>query len=180
MCTGNMYRSPAAQYLLNAALGSDSDLEIVSAGIAPSRSGAVAGPMARLLAREGIDVTDFTSRAVTEADVRDAGLVLGMTREHRSYAVTLWPAAVRKTYTLKEFVRLMDRVTQSELDAAAAATPADRLSALTKLAGRKRQPATPEEDDIPDPDAGPSGTTLRAFSEVRDSVARIAARLLAP
>jgi len=180
VCTGNMFRSPAAQYLMNAALGPDSGLEIISAGMTPNRGGAVAPRMADLLAGEGIDVSDFESRPVSEADVRDAGLVLGMTREHRSHSVTLWPAAVRKTYTLKEFARLIDRVSPEELDRAAASTPADRLAALTTLAGHKRMPATPEEDDIPDPDTGPSGTTRQAFTEVKEAVERIAARLLAP
>lgn len=179
VCTGNVYRSPAAQFLLGDRLGPQQGIRIVSAGTRPVVGGEVAAPMARLLAVEGIDVSDFTPRAVDEGFVRDAGLVLGMTREHRAFAVRLSPAAVRRAYTLKEFARLSGRVSDEELNASAGSAPADRLAAMTELAGRKRAPVAPEDDDIADPDSGPPGTTLKAFVEIKDAVERIAARLLA-
>ena len=179
VCTGNMYRSPAAELLLRQRLGPGSGIRLVSAGTRPVPGLGVAAPMARLLAAEGIDLSGFKSRVVDEGSVHDADLVLGMTREHRASAVSLWPGAVRGCFTLKESARLLEHVDDRHLDAVAAPTPADRLAALTELAGRRRTPAAPEADDIPDPDSGPSGTTLRAFTEVKDAVERIAARLLA-
>ena len=172
ICTGNLFRSPAAEYLLRAALGTD--VHVMSGGITPNVGGPVGRSMAHLLEAEGLDVSDFRSRYVSEDDVRGATLVLGLAREHRSHAVALWPAAVKRAYTLKEFARLASRVTAEELQAAAAGdSDSERLAALATLAGRKRTPATPEEDDVPDPASGIPGTTELAFAQIREAVETI-------
>jgi protein-tyrosine phosphatase len=39
--------------------------------------------------------------------LKEADLILPMTRNQRGLVVELWPAAVRRTFTLREFARLL-------------------------------------------------------------------------
>jgi protein-tyrosine phosphatase len=79
-----------------------------------------------------------------------ADLVLAMTRAQRGLVVELRPAAVRRTFTLREFARLLSWVDPSALPAG---TPAERLRAAISLAAaeRGRERRSPDEDDVVDP-----------------------------
>lgn len=48
--------------------------------------------------------------------VTEAALILGLAREHREAAVRLVPSAMRRCFTLKEFVRLAARGTDVARD----------------------------------------------------------------
>ncbi len=104
ICTGNIHRSPTAQHLLAHAFRGE-PISVVSAGTAPALGEPMGGTLAEFLRGEGIDPSGFRARFLTAADVRDADLILGMTRAHRGQAVSLWPGALRRSFTLKEFAR---------------------------------------------------------------------------
>jgi protein-tyrosine-phosphatase len=83
VCTGNIFRSLTAEYALRDALGSASGIVVASAGtedfpyvVRPVVSG-------YLLAR-GLDVRSHRRRTVTAEMLREAGLVIAMSTEHRS------------------------------------------------------------------------------------------------
>ena len=153
VCTGNVCRSPAAERLLAKALGPGSGISVTSAGVGALVGEPIHPPMATLLQEMTVDVDGFAARRVTEAMVRDADVVLPLTREHRGAVVEVWPGAVRRTFTLRELARRAQRVEPDELDAVAGpgASPARRLTALLPLAAARRAQVPPEDDDVIDP-----------------------------
>ncbi|WP_240646114.1 low molecular weight phosphatase family protein [Georgenia sp. SYP-B2076] len=153
VCTGNICRSPAAERLLRSAIGTDRGIAVSSAGTGALVGQPVHEPMAELLHGVGVGTEGFAARRVTQSMVRDADLVLALTRAHRAAAVDLWPAAVRRAFTLREFARLGNRVDGAELEAQAGpgAGPARRLAALVPLAAAHRAQVPAELDDVVDP-----------------------------
>lgn len=174
VCTGNIHRSPAAQFLLAEGFGPHSGIVVASAGTRAVVDAPVGEQVATLLRADGIDAGSFAARRITEPDVRSADLILGMTRAHRGHAATLWPASVRRNYTLKEFARAAERVDPEELSAwAGSDEPRARLLALTELASRNREPAPPEADDIVDPDGQGDDVVEQVYREIREAVLTI-------
>jgi len=163
VCTGNICRSPAAERLLAAGLGAAYRGRDTVGGLAPAieiasaGTGAVAGypmtdEMAALVAGQGVDPRGFEARQLMPDMVKQADLVLGLTRKHRSAIVELVPSAVRRTFTLRELARLVANVDPAALPGANATT-ADRLRALVPLAASRRGLTAhrPVDDDVVDP-----------------------------
>ena len=98
---------------------------------------------------------DFEARQLMPDMVKQADLVLGLTRKHRSAIVELVPSAVRRTFTLRELARLVADVDPAALPGANATT-ADRLRALVPLAASRRGLVAhrPADDDVVDPYGG--------------------------
>ena len=87
--------------------------------------------------------------------VSGADLVLTATREHRAAAVTLSPQAARRTFTLREFDRLLSVLDPTTLPVG---DPVARAHALVEAAVSQRglvRPDKPGDDDITDPYRGP-------------------------
>lgn len=85
-----------------AARGVDADVR--SAGML--EGGRPAWPEAvTAMAEWGLDLAPHVSTQLTVPIVRDADLVLGMTREHAREAIVLEPSAYARVFTLKELVR---------------------------------------------------------------------------
>lgn len=173
VCTGNISRSPTVEYLLKDALPG---VEVRGAGTHAVVGAGVDPPMAAYLRGRGLDVDDFAARQLTPALIGNADLVLALTRQHRSRILDLAPAAVRRTYTVREFARIL-----SSLEVVPDGdTPAERLAAVLPLvaAGRSLAPrVAPAEDDIDDPYGMGSDAYRRAQSEIQAAVDAIAARL---
>jgi protein-tyrosine phosphatase len=148
VCTGNVCRSPAAERLLADKLGPT--VQVASAGTHALVGHPISQPMAALLRDGGVEPDAFEARLLSEQMLKDADLILSMTRAQRGLVVELWPAAVRRTFTLREFARLLSSVDPSVLPDG---TPAERLRAAIPLAmaERGRRLALSNEDDIVDP-----------------------------
>jgi protein-tyrosine phosphatase len=174
VCTGNICRSPAVERLLVAALGPDSGVRVESAGVGAVVGAPVAPLMASRLDAVGVSHAGFAARQVTERMVRDADLVLPLTRRHRSALVELAPAAVRRTFTVRELARLATAVGP---DALPPGTPAERFAALLPLAAAQRglHPARPEDDDVVDPWRRDERAYALSFGQIRPAVEAIAA-----
>lgn len=172
VCTGNICRSPAAAFLLQAGLG---DAIVASSAGTGTRPGWPLQPeIAQLLADDGIFPQGFASRPLTETILRGNELVLTMTREHRSRVVSMAPAVLRRTYTLREFARLGAQVPHAEF-ADHPDTEVGRLRALIAAAGKHRAPVPIEADEIDDPYGGNAAGYRRAYNEVRDAVEQVVA-----
>jgi len=172
VCSGNICRSPAAALLLADALG--------ARGVVASSAGTIAWPglpvspeIAQLLADDHVASLGNESARLDERLIADADLVLALAREHRSRVVTLVPAALRRTYTLKEFARLASCVPDADL-ADVPRTAGERLRALTVLAARHRAPVAAEADDVEDPYGGSLAGYRTAYDEIRTAVATVA------
>jgi protein-tyrosine phosphatase len=171
VCTGNICRSPAAERLLSVALGSD--IEVASAGTLALAGRRVDSPMDRLVVLGGGDVSGFVARQLREPMLRDADLVLTMTDAHTGDVIEMWPRAVRKTFTIGEFARLLGSIDQAGLPSG---TAADRLRAAIPLAAANRRPvADRTRDDIVDPYRQDDKVYEQAFDDIRAAVSTIAA-----
>jgi protein-tyrosine phosphatase len=97
--------------------------------------------------------------------------VIGLAREHRSYAVQLEPSVVRRSFTLREFVRILPMAGPYF-----GPTIGARLRAAAGAAAlaRSRVPVSgPGADDITDPYGAPVQVYRRVFAEIHDAVAQI-------
>lgn len=159
VCTGNICRSPLAAQLLRAGTSQWPEVVVSSAG-----TGALIGaPMTdqmQVLAREfGADQTVVhAARALTVEHLRDADLVIALSREHRRTIVELLPRGARHTFTLRELARLLTGLTGEDLADIAAIDASDitgRLRELVDVAASRRgvapPPESPDDDDVVDP-----------------------------
>lgn len=171
VCTGNICRSPVTERLLADRLGPA--ITLTSAGTAAPAGAPMAPEMIELLSARGIVADDFVARGLRRPQLQGADLVLTATREHRALAAELFPAAVRRLFTLREFARLVEAVGPERLDQPGLV---DRLTAATRLAPRFRDGEPQgERDDISDPYGGSRQDYLIAYAAVADAVDRIAA-----
>lgn len=110
VCTGNTCRSPMAEVLLRKRiadrLGCEPDevdergVIVVSAGISAMTGGRPTSEAVEVMAQRGLDLSGHESQPVTERLVRQADLILAMTRSHRDAIAAQWPAAANRTQVL--------------------------------------------------------------------------------
>ena len=158
VCSGNICRSPLAEQLLRVGLASWPQIQVASAGTI-GLTGQGMPPQAADLSRHfGGDPNAHVAQELTEQHVQTADLVFAMSREHRRAIVELVPRAIRYTFTIREFARLIADVTDDDL-VEAASLPLDdvvgRLSTLIALAASQRGAVAPlvsaDDDDVVDP-----------------------------
>lgn len=168
VCTGNLHRSPVAERLLAAAVP---EFRVRSAGTG-ARPARLDDLTRALIDELGGDAREFTARRLDAGQIGSADLVLGLERCHRETAVRLCPVALRRCFTLREFVRLLDG------QRLGAGSPHEAV----RLAASRRGlviPSPDESDGIPDPyGAAPDVHRARAL-EVRTAVLALAG-ILAP
>lgn len=179
MCTGNICRSPAVERLLRAGLDGVEGLVVTSAGTSAVVGAGVSAPMVPLMEAAGATAGGFVARRLTAEMVREADLVLPLTRAHRSAVVQLWPAAVRRTFVLRELARLAAVVDPGLLPDGPVA---ERLAALVPLAAsrRSRHVVTAEDEDVVDPYGGDETLYRTSFEQLRPAVDAIVRVALGP
>jgi protein-tyrosine phosphatase len=170
VCTGNVCRSPAVERLLADKLGST--VRVSSAGTHALVGHPIAEPMAALLRDSGVEPDPFGARRLSAQMLKEADLILSMTRAQRGLVVELWPAAVRRTFTLREFARLLSWVDPSVLPAG---TSVDRLRAALPLAvaARGRERRSPDQDDVTDPFRLSNAVYADSFAQIRSAIDRV-------
>ncbi|MFF8375719.1 low molecular weight phosphatase family protein [Streptomyces sp. NPDC015661] len=172
VCTGNLYRSPIAERLLPVHLGAATDgFRSVSAGTA-ARPGASLNPWSTAVIEDlGGRAAEFRTRRLTTELIGSADVVLGLAREHREAAVQLRPAALRRCFTLEEFVRLTGGRRFEGGPAAAVAYAA--------AARGRSAPVAPESDDVEDPDGRPLAELRVCADRIDRALRQVAAALTA-
>ena len=108
VCTGNTCRSSMAEAFFNTAISGDSRLSgrfsAISAGIAAlSGQPASINSLKVLEADWGIDLSCHRSKGLSPGRVRDAFLILTMTRSHKAALLSAFPELGSKVFTLKEY-----------------------------------------------------------------------------
>lgn len=174
VCTGNIGRSPMAERImrmrLERAVGAYTATTryLVDSAGTWGHTGSAMEPFAgTALASLGVNAEGFAARELTEEQVRSADLVLTATADHRSTVVGLVPAALHRTFTLREFARLspmIDRVLPPGLDP----VERSRRAVAEAIVARGRQPraANPADDDVADPIGAPVDYYLGRAGEI--------------
>lgn len=134
--------------------------------------------MAALLSRSGASPDGFSARRLTAQLLRPAELVLTMTQQHRRDAVELWPKAVRHTFTLKEYARLLSGLESSALPEGSIS---ERLRCSIPLAAaQRRRLADTRQDDVIDPYLMSEAICAESFADIERAVGVINRKLRAP
>ncbi|WP_431797727.1 low molecular weight phosphatase family protein [Microbacterium kunmingense] len=160
VCTGNICRSPLAAALLRTRLAPLS-VNVVSAGTRGLREAPMTEETIALATSLGVspaDIAAHRSRFLMESHLTSPDIIFAMTREHRRDVVELAPSRMRSTFTIREFARLADSLTDHQLCSAAEAggtDPSSRVRALSAAVASQRglvlSPSDPADDDVIDP-----------------------------
>jgi len=103
VCTGNICRSPMAEYLLRRRLEGIQGVRVKSAGIMALR-GQPASPEAVTAMKEvGVDLTPHKSQPLTWELVDEADLIVVMTSAHLAAVQGRFPDAMEKTRRMMSF-----------------------------------------------------------------------------
>jgi protein-tyrosine phosphatase len=110
VCTGNICRSPVAERLLQAGLD-----QVVPGGFQVASAGTralVGEPMqpisADIVRTFGGSPEGFAARQLTPKILRGVDLVLTMTSGHRGEVLQLDASLLKRTFTIREFARMLD------------------------------------------------------------------------
>lgn len=115
ICQANQIRSPIAEMLMKHLLdGTSQNLAaawvISSAGV-QATTGLAMHPMAdRLLTARNVPHEGFLTTRVTSEMLGTADLILTAERSHRSQVVSLNPTTLHRTFTIRQFARLLESV----------------------------------------------------------------------
>lgn len=162
VCIGNVCRSPLGERLLAHRLPADR-FEVASAGVGALVGSPMSPEAAVHLAPYGATADGFAARQLAPAMVEEADLILTATKDIRSRVLEESPAALRRTFTVREFAALLDVVEK-------AADPRE----LVAVAARERSRAVPDDYDIPDPFRRGEEANALAAELMADAVERIA------
>lgn len=180
VCTGNICRSPYVQHALQHALDAvrPGTFEVSSAGTHALVGNPVDPGSARILEAKGVDPTGFAARQMSERIMQDVDIVLPLEGTHRKVVLSYSPRHLKRAYTPKELVRLLDAAGAREPwteRLAGLATPEERWAALPSHLAQERNLSrvTKGADDIVDPYRRPQEAFDAMATEVDDAVARI-------
>lgn len=119
VCTGNTCRSVMAQAFAEKKLsetGLSDKIEIQSAGTAAFSGMSASENALKVLEGKGIKYDKHRASRLTEKLIEEADLILTMTSEHKELIINSLPAAVEKTFTIKEFVLSESKKEKNGLD----------------------------------------------------------------
>lgn len=105
VCTGNVCRSPMAEYMFRERIRGRHDWHVESAGTS-TIEGMPASPQAvTALSEIGVDLLPHRSRPVSTDMVAESFIVVVMTEGHRADILASIPCAADKVYLLLNFAR---------------------------------------------------------------------------
>ncbi|MEC4016732.1 protein-tyrosine-phosphatase [Streptomyces sp. H27-D2] len=170
--TGNVCRSPITERLTRhgfadrlggstQALGIESTegLIVESAGTWGHEGAPMEAHAATVLTDFGADPAGFLGRELLDEHVIRADLVLTATRDHRAQVISMGHSAGLRTFTLKEFTRLVRAIDPATLpDPDSAGGVVDRARVLVRAAAALRGwllAPSPDADEVYDPYGAP-------------------------
>ncbi|WP_018563532.1 MULTISPECIES: protein-tyrosine-phosphatase [Streptomycetaceae] len=175
VCTGNVCRSPMAERLtrheLTLRLGDGAAGIIVeSAGTWGHEGAPMEAHAAAVLAEYSADPVGFLGRELLDDHVIDADLVLTATRDHRAQVISMGHAAGLRTFTLKEFTRLVKAIDPATLPEGSVTERARSLvRAAAALRGWLLAP-TADADEVYDPYGAPLTFFRSIGEEIHDAL----------
>ncbi|TLM72895.1 low molecular weight phosphatase family protein [Pseudarthrobacter sp. NamB4] len=114
VCTGNICRSPVAERLLQAGLDQvvPGGFEVTSAGTRALVGEPMQPISADIVRTFGGDPENFAARQLNSKILRGVDLVLTMTAGHRGEVLQLDATLLKRTFTIREFARMLDVLDQ--------------------------------------------------------------------
>jgi len=104
VCTGNICRSPMAEYLFRHRAGDELDWDAASAGVIAGYGGTASLHAVTVLDELGVDLTSHRSQPVTQELVCEASLIVVMTGGHSAQMDAMFGDFVRdKVFLIREF-----------------------------------------------------------------------------
>ncbi|GAU65475.1 putative protein-tyrosine phosphatase [Streptomyces sp. NBRC 110611] len=177
--TGNVCRSPITERLHRHALqrrlgGAHSGgLVVESAGTWGHEGAPMEAHAATVLGDYGADPAGFIGRELLDEHVIRADLVLTATRDHRAQVISMGHSAGLRTFTLKEFNRLVRAIDPATLPEPDPDLPdgglVERARALVGAAAALRGwllAPNPESDEVHDP----YGAPITFFRSIGDEI----------
>lgn len=155
VCTGNICRSPVAERLLQTGLNQvqPGAFEVRSAGTRAMAGDPIQPLSQDIITSYGGTPDGFVARQLTPEILRQADLVLAMSAQHRGEVIHLDAALLKRTFTIREFARMLEALEDRGIPAPAGDTagfwrdlPA-RAAAVRHLA----QAPEPADNDVVDP-----------------------------
>jgi len=111
VCTGNTCRSPMAEALMKRRIAerlgcsldelAEGRAFVTSAGMSAGLGGRPATEAVEVMHEHGLDLAGHQSQPLTDTIVRQADLILAMTRGHRDMIVQHWPEAAPRVDVLR-------------------------------------------------------------------------------
>jgi protein-tyrosine phosphatase len=154
VCTGNICRSPLAEYLLREGLDRWKVVDVSSAGTGALVGHAMTDQTIAIAQAFGATAPDRHRARMLETDhLRKANLVIALTREHRRDIVGMLPRGSRHTFTLRELARLLAAVQVADLETVAGLPLGDtlgRFEELVHVAASLRGYVAPPDDELDD------------------------------
>jgi protein-tyrosine phosphatase len=175
VCTGNVCRSPMAERLMRHGLarrlGADAGaIRVESAGTWGHEGASMELHAAAVLTEYGADPGGFTGRELLDEHVIDADLVLTATRDHRAQVISMGHAAGLRTFTLKEFTRLVRAIDPTTLPDGSVT---ERARALVRAAAALRGwllAPSPDADEVHDPYGAPISYFRSIGEEIHEAL----------
>ncbi|GGT33436.1 arsenate reductase/protein-tyrosine-phosphatase family protein [Streptomyces purpureus] len=174
--TGNVCRSPITERLtrhaLSHRLGGDplaGGLIVESAGTWGHEGAPMEANAEIVLADFGADATGFVGRELLDEHVIRADLVLTATRDHRAQVISMGHSAGLRTFTLKEFTRLVRAIDPATLPDPLSDGMVERARALVRAAAALRGwllAPSAEADEVNDP----YGAPITFFRSIGDEI----------
>ncbi|MCI1896595.1 MAG: hypothetical protein LKK54_06165 [Ancrocorticia sp.] len=177
VCTGNICRSPLAEFLLRDTL----DPQLFTVESAGTR--AVPGsrvPPQQVEVALGLGITDIgrhEARRLTPDMIAQADLVLTASLSRRRRVVRTLPQATKKTFTMREFAHIAHEITVGDINTLAArglSTLEAGVAAAYQLRGTVRM-LTEEELDIVDPYGKPDAVYQESAHQLAPAIRDTAA-----
>ncbi|MFF8384591.1 arsenate reductase/protein-tyrosine-phosphatase family protein [Streptomyces kanasensis] len=173
--TGNVCRSPITERLTRHALCDrlgdplGGGLLVESAGTWGHEGAPMEANAETVLADFGADASGFVGRELIDEHVIRADLVLTATRDHRAQVISMGHSAGLRTFTLKEFTRLVRAIDATTLPDPESDGVVARAHALVQAAAALRGwllAPSAEADEVNDP----YGAPITFFRSVGDEI----------
>lgn len=103
VCTGNMCRSPMAEYLLRHRLEPDSGWTVCSAGLSAMNRLSVSPLAVKVMSEKDIDLSWHMTQRLTQDIIDSATMIIVMTASHVEEMKKRFPGALNKVFLLKSF-----------------------------------------------------------------------------